>query len=1107
MSGGGGGPSLSHSEFPIYLDSANRNTEEFKEPNDIDLPVATSQADLPVYNIHLGSMELPMSQYTIEQDWSRLYFDEGVLIDVGPQANGPIESRQFRVTDGTDEFRVDVPVFLNPITKINGVSLHEPGSPCRIGPSKGPFTFTTKIPHGLCYFRFWNEKDPIRLISTDIPPPFNTFTKKTIPSFTIINERTFRIEELKEEVTFYNYSDPRSGPFLHAPVIPDPAVLAGLLTGALGDLSGNPGFYQVTYDQTTSRYSFGTPSQPCPGTGIITKTSSFSLPVRMGLVVDCYCQKRNDNEVVACLPGTKGETSLCNSFIGEKCFEQGKPFGQTLDSRFLPVQSVYRQDVKFKGEVYLGAACKGFANRSKVSKLPPPYTIVGGFGNQCVSVLQITPCNYDPSSMMSELDLEWNRFFFTFPCELSPEFQPKFTFSDAGGQCFHVMIPFGNWGPTGFARFLQCRMNELDPCKNYQVDWVVQSCCQVEEGIFIFSADEVFSLEFLSPSENSLPPSLLGFQKHSYNGGTRYQSDKSIFVPVEVCALQTALECKPGAVNPDSKQLKNLYHVNVDACAKKFSFHALNRPGRPAMITKFQNGVATFHVDPILLTHGVQVGDVILMTEKDTGVEFDPMDLMGAMMGVVNKGDTMKQKNKKHPPCKIWTRELVVIKVVNYFEFLAAWGSQEPPSRDLLALGEMLYEQGKHALKMMVESRGQFMRGGGPGKKGGGGVPPHMMFPPPPPGFPKLGAGPPRGKKAAAPLLPPPGHPTVPAEAESGLLVSESPSLETEQEKETPTPQPGPAAVPSLPPLPNMGQKRTVKKAGGVPPFLPLPPFDAEENRMAVGGNDVKQEMGEEMIRGRTWPPPDFPDIIKDPHCEERDYTPLDPDLKEYTGRHPGMSFSSHKPDISFPGGGPHPAPPPPPPHLRPPLVPPPNVMHTTHGETEHGHAKRKSLKMIEIAIQQSRVIVPFNLYFGETCDQCIKVDPINPSILGATKRDNLWTERNLDQCGCWNGSNLKYCAPNVFKLGHPDYLLVIISEPFHDTANQHEWRGELQVQVFAKIIMYPNYQTQRLYPQQANFQTTNQIRKIHITFLNPDHTLYHFHGADWSGTLVAVVP
>lgn len=65
--------------------------------------------------ISLGSLEFPMVQYSIEEEWSRLYFCEGIKITP--------YSRQITLTEVTGQTQtsesVSLPLTLNPITKLS----------------------------------------------------------------------------------------------------------------------------------------------------------------------------------------------------------------------------------------------------------------------------------------------------------------------------------------------------------------------------------------------------------------------------------------------------------------------------------------------------------------------------------------------------------------------------------------------------------------------------------------------------------------------------------------------------------------------------------------------------------------------------------------------------------------------------------------------------------------------------------------------------------------------------------------------------------------------------------------------------------------------------
>ena len=64
-------------EYAICLDSSNRDTVRFPEPNDITIDL---KERCSVQAIVLGSFEFPYSQYLIEDDWCDFEFDTGISV-------------------------------------------------------------------------------------------------------------------------------------------------------------------------------------------------------------------------------------------------------------------------------------------------------------------------------------------------------------------------------------------------------------------------------------------------------------------------------------------------------------------------------------------------------------------------------------------------------------------------------------------------------------------------------------------------------------------------------------------------------------------------------------------------------------------------------------------------------------------------------------------------------------------------------------------------------------------------------------------------------------------------------------------------------------------
>jgi hypothetical protein len=51
--------------------------------------------------------------------------------------------------------------------------------------------------------------------------------------------------------------------------------------------------------------------------------------------------------------------------------------------------------------------------------------------------------------------------------------------------------------------------------------------------------------------------------------------------------------------------------------------------------------------------------------------------------------------------------------------------------------------------------------------------------------------------------------------------------------------------------------------------------------------------------------------------------------------------------------------------------------------------------------------------------------------------------------------------------------------------------------------VLYPPYRVERGYPLQKLGSGPCVLSQLHIRILNPWHTLYNFHGRNWSLTLV----
>lgn len=106
-------------------------------------------------------------------------------------------------------------------------------------------------------------------------------------------------------------------------------------------------------------------------------------------------------------------------------------------------------------------------------------------------------------------------------------------------------------------------------------------------------------------------------------------------------------------------------------------------------------------------------------------------------------------------------------------------------------------------------------------------------------------------------------------------------------------------------------------------------------------------------------------------------------------------------------------------------------------------------------------------------------------------------SDGSLCSLGCWNFHG-------------PPYLLWVISKPGGSTYIQHYWqaKNDNKTNVFAKLILRHNtYSIERIYPMMMVLPGNERIGTMTMSVYNPDHTLYHFHACQWSGTIVLVTP
>ena len=92
--------------------------------------------------------------------------------------------------------------------------------------------------------------------------------------------------------------------------------------------------------------------------------------------------------------------------------------------------------------------------------------------------------------------------------------------------------------------------------------------------------------------------------------------------------------------------------------------------------------------------------------------------------------------------------------------------------------------------------------------------------------------------------------------------------------------------------------------------------------------------------------------------------------------------------------------------------------------------------------------------------------------------------------------------APNNHAVRYPDYILITLDNVKGSCFVQHRWRDDNLPNLFAKVILYPNFRLERLYAMRYTAAGTESVSRMHFKVLNSNHTLYQFHKVNWSMTL-----
>jgi len=545
------GSGNSTSEYTICFDTVNRDVSTYPDTNDIVLNIDTAHLRRGAVQIYVGSFEMPAPQFTVEEMWQNLWFDEGYRI-IGINSTPPLSAgASVQVYSSLAVlYTAVVPLFTNPIASITVISATQ-------------LSIVTSFYHALNLRSLWDPVNPVasrlpmRLIGTGLTDPLEVNLTVSNANLTIVNDLTFTLNVASTAGFGAPATVILNAGYIYAPAIDSPVALVAVLNAALLVV----GFTEALffYDLVASVFSFrtvfyGTLSQP-----------SMNIRCPNGAILPAVAPGVCFADVVL----NPGEKSLvqCMGFIGSRlCATAQLPSGQW----YIPAES--------------SQLWRGF--------------------------ISITPGFYGPQDLTqlgSEITTQFNRFYIdAATCSGSPTIDYLY-FSTAAGACLRFVVPPGGYTPVTLAAFLQSQMNLVDTtsflntavvgANVYSVSWILVPG-SANTGFFSFACNGVFGLEFADSSGFSTMPSRLGFSNVSYRAGPEF-SGRNITV--------SELGCGGSYMHS--------YYIQLLANSGRRGYRiepSLTRVVNSLSITIV--AATTFTATNLLIAHGFQVGDVIALT-------------------------------------------------------------------------------------------------------------------------------------------------------------------------------------------------------------------------------------------------------------------------------------------------------------------------------------------------------------------------------------------------------------------------------------------------------------------------------------------------------------
>ena len=511
----------------------------------------------PAVKISLGSVEFPMVQWTIEEDWNRLYLNEGIrLTSQTNELSVAVRDAQSRIDPKTPTI-LGVPMRLNTIVNVK-----------RSGRS---VEFECKESHHLwgtdgkaCLVSLFAEWDgDVKVLSCGPRGgDLSLVTAWADKKLYRVSDTKFAVDEGLLDKDLATAAPSSKAPvFLYTSAVPSPHHLCRLLTLA----SRNAKFLHTNDDE-----------------------GGEEMMVSVGQELSFAYDAQRDHVRV--------QTRFA---VGTVVRILASPLASLLGVCTVAIR------VQHEAEVL---PC-GPTNLWDFVRIPP------GFYGPCHRSM----CTGQPMRFGTEVEAAINRLYFPLPSgqdnrmQASPSTPHTIVFVDPWAKTHMCPIPCGRYTPKQLCLHLETEMTRT--CNNsasfsvyYDEDAkrFVFSCEKTTRGGRVEPAK--FSLLFNHPLTTEA--SRFGFPSQPCVGASTYTSTEPVHFP--------RTDLKSGS---EPRYLSNLFRVSEIGSQKRFRFHATSAPTMTGVVCKKDGRgrcVVRTHVNGLPYAHGFQIGDVVRMFPMNT---------------------------------------------------------------------------------------------------------------------------------------------------------------------------------------------------------------------------------------------------------------------------------------------------------------------------------------------------------------------------------------------------------------------------------------------------------------------------------------------------------